>query len=267
MNTSEINSTIVDNLYISGCCIAASCAVNLVLSVPANGYVIYQILNGGMTALELFAFNLAVSENLFCLSSVLYAVSKFITTTPVVRAGKIALGFMFTGRPLFQCCICVERYLAVVHPVIFLKYKPLRYRLACCGAVWLLVLVVTLVCIFVTLSVYIYAVLVQNIILVCVMMFCCLSVLRALKRAGPGKGDREGTNMTKMKAFKIILLIQVTMLVSYVPLLTVSSLYLVLDVVVWHFSYSIIFLILLTTGLVQPLLHIHRAGKLSCIKA
>ncbi|XP_046731182.1 uncharacterized protein LOC124402280 isoform X4 [Silurus meridionalis] len=35
------------------------------------------------------------------------------------------------SRPLFQCCVCVERYVAVIHPVIFLKYKPLRYRITC----------------------------------------------------------------------------------------------------------------------------------------
>ncbi len=33
-----------------------------------------------------------------------------------------------------------ECYLAVVHPVIFLKYKPLRYRVICCTVAWIIVL-------------------------------------------------------------------------------------------------------------------------------
>ncbi len=50
---------------------------------------------------------------------------------------SLAMGLTITGRPLFQCLMCAERYLAVVHPVIFLKYKPLRYRVICSTAVWI----------------------------------------------------------------------------------------------------------------------------------
>jgi hypothetical protein len=32
----------------------------------------------------------------------------------------------------FQTFVCVERYLAVVHPVVYLKFKPLKYRVECC---------------------------------------------------------------------------------------------------------------------------------------
>jgi len=46
-------------------------------------------------------------------------------------------GLGITGRPLFQCLMCVERYLAVVHPVIFLKFKPLRYRVISSVIVWM----------------------------------------------------------------------------------------------------------------------------------
>jgi hypothetical protein len=42
-------------------------------------------------------------------------------------------------------------------------------------------------------SIYYNAFLVQDLILMFVMSFCCLSVLRALKRPGPGEGERAGT--------------------------------------------------------------------------
>ncbi len=45
-------------------------------------------------------------------------------------------GIALTCRPVFQCLISVERYLAVVHPVTFLKFKPLRYRVICSVIVW-----------------------------------------------------------------------------------------------------------------------------------
>ncbi len=44
--------------------------------------------------------------------------------------------------------MCVECYLAVVHPVTFLKYKPLRYRVICCTVVWIIGLGSCLSCTF-----------------------------------------------------------------------------------------------------------------------
>ncbi|XP_019123823.2 uncharacterized protein LOC109140709 isoform X2 [Larimichthys crocea] len=40
---------------------------------------------------------------------------------------QCVLQLMFISRPIFQSCICLERYLAVVHPTVFLRFKPLRY--------------------------------------------------------------------------------------------------------------------------------------------
>jgi hypothetical protein len=48
-------------------------------------------------------------------------------------------------------------------------------------------------------------------------LFCCLSVLRALKHPGPGEGGREGTNNIKMRAFRIMLVIMLSMMVNYLP--------------------------------------------------
>ncbi len=72
--------------------------------------------------------------------------SSFIAVTYFLQ------GLGITGRPLFHCLICVERYLAVVHPVIFLKYKPLRYRVICCTAAWLIIIGSCLCCTFILIS-------------------------------------------------------------------------------------------------------------------
>ncbi|CAL8363615.1 unnamed protein product [Gadus morhua 'NCC'] len=37
---------------------------------------------------------------------------------------------------IHQCAICVERYLAVVHPLTFIRFKPLRFRVVCSGVMW-----------------------------------------------------------------------------------------------------------------------------------
>ncbi len=83
-------------------------------------------------------------------------VSGALRSMRILRIGRIGsdftLGLGITGRPLFQSLMCVERYLAVVHPVTFLKYKPLRYRVICCTAVWIIVLGSCLCCLFTIVS-------------------------------------------------------------------------------------------------------------------
>ncbi len=50
-----------------------------------------------------------------------------------LKAYKLSLfliGLCWTFRPLLQIFMCVEHYLAVIHPVIFLRYKGIQYRIA-----------------------------------------------------------------------------------------------------------------------------------------
>jgi hypothetical protein len=161
----------------------------------------------------------------------------------------------------------VERYLAVIHPVVFLKYKPLRYRAGCCSVVWLMDLGSCCLCVFeFDLPSFVYTVFAQTIIYFSLMSFCCLSVLWALKRPGPGDGDREGTNSIKMKAFKIILIILVYAVVSQLPLALMTLTQSYIPVMDFYSGMAICFSIRVISGFVQPLLYLHRVGKLPCIR-
>src|SRR4029434_10207295 len=175
------------------------------------------------------------------------------------------LAFIVTGHPLFHTCICVERYLAVLHPVLFLKYKPLRYRLTCSGIIWLMVLMTCMVLVLVEGIIETFWSTLYLIMFV-LMLFCCLAVLRGLCKPGPGEGEREtkGANQVKMKAFRIILFVTVTQFmiiattsVSYFANQNVQGLYL-------HGTNTIIILMMTSASLVHPLLYLHSAGKLHC---
>ncbi len=78
--------------------------------------------------MEFFSQNISIPESILCLHSLIrllkytFEISSIMWSIPRV---------IMTGRPLFQCLISVERYLAAVHAVTFLKYKPLRYKVAC----------------------------------------------------------------------------------------------------------------------------------------
>ena len=108
--------------------------------------------------------------------------------------------------------------------------RALRYRLGCCVVVWLATMQISIGTLFVcTLKNNVFITLYTT--LLCTMFllnsFFCLSVLRALKRPGPGEGGREGgvSNQIKMRAFRTVMIIQATMVVSYVPVIVLNSLF------------------------------------------
>ncbi len=112
------------------------CVASVLFGFPTNSYVIWLIVTGkgnGLAA-EFFSLNLSISEMIYSLQSLFQLL--LYTFPDLSRAVNFFQGIATTGRPLFQCLICVERYLAVVHPVIFLKYKPLRYKVICSVIVW-----------------------------------------------------------------------------------------------------------------------------------
>ncbi|XP_056587664.1 somatostatin receptor type 5-like [Triplophysa dalaica] len=204
--------------------ICVSC-INFLFGLPTHIYIVWLIVKGTKSAIasEFLILNLSVCEIGNCLNSLL---SLFIYCTlfkSLEAFTDFLLVLSITGRPLFQCLICVERYLAVIHPVTFLKYKPLRYRVICSTAAWLNCLsfgLLYMVCLtfrdnFYKITFY----LVQFLVFLSIQSFCCLAVLRALNQSGPGERgrEREKENHMKRKAFYLILVTAVSMLFAYMP--------------------------------------------------
>ena len=100
-------------------------AFNLIVSLPTNGYVLWLIASksGSSISSEFFALNLVVSDILVCLFNVLSLLNSYFPHLALGGAMKVFSVFLGAGRPLFQTCICLECYLAVVHPVVFLRYR------------------------------------------------------------------------------------------------------------------------------------------------
>ena len=245
----------------------ASTSLNLILGLPTNGYVLWLIASrvGGIKASEIFSFSLAVNEILYCLFSCVLFLEEQLRKMHLQNVVSVSSVLIGMGRPLFQTCICLERYLAVVHPVVFLRYKPLRYRLACSALVCMVQTVYALAFFVIEDQILFNIYLTQYIFLVSLNLFCCLSVLRALKHSGPGEGERKGGSDIKMRAFKIILFILVTMMLAYFPWIAVFIAF----QRNWEGDFfrarSLCFSITVVTGFVQPLLYLHRTGRLPCI--
>ncbi|XP_050948620.1 C-C chemokine receptor type 8-like [Labeo rohita] len=245
-------------------------SLNVLFGLPINSYIIWLIIKatGSGVALEFFNLNLSISEIGVCLNS-LFSVFYYCTRFSHLRIlTDFLLGLFITGRALFQCLMCVERYLAVVHPVTFLKYKPLRYRVICCTAGWIIIFGSCLCCMFtadVNFQIYICLYSIQLLLFFLVQLFCLVAVLRALKQTGPGERarEREEENHMKRRAFHLILITTVTMAIIYIPLIISGfSFVLMQKFMAKMFSFGLVCYVL--AGFVQPVLYLHRAGKFSC---
>ncbi|XP_051734825.1 C-C chemokine receptor type 8-like [Ctenopharyngodon idella] len=244
-------------------------SINLFFSLPAHSYIIWLIITGTLSgvASEFFILNLSVCELGICLNGLVFILSRWISSLDILD--MFLIGLTTTGRPLFQCLMCVERYLAVVHPVTFLKYKPLRYRVICCTAIWIISLGSCLVCMYnlasKNVNAYAWFLTMQLTLVISIQLFCLVAVLRALKQSGPGeRRRREEENHMKRRAFHLILITTVTMIILYFPfIITGISIILTADnsPTIWFTSLTCFIL----AGFVQPALYLHRTGKLSCL--
>ena len=176
--------------------------------------------------------------------------------------------FIWFGEMFFHNLTCVERYLAAVHPIIYLglrRGRGVRIRNICIGCVWLLSFGGTSIFTFEYISLaVIFCLLIFSLI---VSVFCSLSVLCVLVRPGPGEqaADRERVDQSKMRAFYTIVAILGMFLWRFVWCLIwlalnvskESSACVAIAVGIWFY---------LPSSLVLPLLFLQRAGTLACCK-
>lgn len=142
------------------------------------------------------------------------------------------------------------------------RFKPLKYRLPQCALAWC---VFFLIFFLMRMSPTRNNVLIWFVPTLCMLLFCKFSVLYSLRQPGPGERDerRKGDKM-KRKAFNLIFVHLVCFLVNYVPVMVAHRLTRQI-----HISSIVLDLAVglgMMCGHVQPLLYLHRAGKLSCIR-
>lgn len=186
------------------------------LGLPANALVIRHLLGkpGICSTSETFTLNLAIFDLLFCLIICIeYAV--FFSHPSLASAEFLSWGLNQFGGPLLLCCLCLDTYLAVCHPLAFLRLKAPKFRLTLCFAVC----VATIgFCLSMKISrkqkwTVITALLVVAMVITSA---CNILVLRSLRQSGPG---RREVHPVKKRAFKIVLTVFMLINVHYMPTL------------------------------------------------
>lgn len=138
MSTKQLNDSLLDGSHYTRCAftlhddadtghIMSILLLNyFVVSLPANVWVVWLICRGTreVFASEICLLSLAVCEILYCVvvPAQLYCMFNFEHVSDgLAILLTVQWPLLWVGRPIFQSCICVERYIAVVHPLIFIR--------------------------------------------------------------------------------------------------------------------------------------------------
>ena len=272
MNTSLTNSTTsdLDSRIMTAVivCIITIEVINFSVGLPLNCYIIRLLLSkaGGVDVSAVFVLNHSVAEIAYALVAPLYIVCIVSLDLCVGPLLGLWLGTCLTARYLFQCWVCIERYMAVIYPVTFLRFKPLRYRVGCSVVAWMwaLALGVTSMCMFPSLPYSAFGALYLLIFLMD--SFCCVMILKGLLRPGPGDGEDREMNAAKQKAFKVVCMNLGTFLIQIIPVVLTFGLEDALPPDHFQLAVAIAMTINIAAGFIHPVFVLHKAGKLTFIK-
>ncbi len=216
---------------------------------------------------DIFTFHMVVVELIGFLSLGLLCVNVLTNEQSFLSVGTYSLAVLTTGQTLFHLLTCVDRYLAVVHPITYMRLRQrggVRIRNISIVCVWLLCFGL------IGPSALWNFFFILNVLLVSsssiVISFSCLSILCVLNRPGPGEGGRnmERVDKSKLRAFHTVTAIMGTLLLKFLVLLIT---YVLLVSSVLSDSGKCLLgaienWLSLPSSLVLPLLFLHRAGKL-----
>ncbi|XP_066520168.1 G-protein coupled receptor 35-like [Hoplias malabaricus] len=238
--------------------------LNLAVGFPTNLLVMWQIAtrkSEGCTS-DMFIFNLAVLDAAFCLMTPVDMVNRlYLNNYGIWYIQRFAYGVKDVA-PLFLTCICLDRYIAVVHPIVFTSIRDNRIRAVVSVVVWGLVLAYALTkCILGVMSVNeVFSGLILSAF--CLMVFCNLSIIWVLRKSVAGK---ELMNPVKKKAFKMVIIVLAIIVSNYLPpvaLMPFASTYSFVDLSC-KISISV-FSIMDLSCTIEPLLYISKMEKRAC---
>ncbi|KAM6975919.1 proteinase-activated receptor 3 [Tautogolabrus adspersus] len=190
--------------------------INMFMGIPANLMVLWLIHKnkGDSSTSDIFILHLAILDVFFCLIPPLELANiVFLTTSSTWYVLRFFYGIK-DSSPLFLSCICLDRYMAVVHPITFTELKDRQHRAVLALVVWLITLA------------YAAAKCVGNIVnfekvftgmilaAFVFMVFCNIAILWVLRQSGPG---RDEMHPVKKRAFKMVLIILAIIVFNYFP--------------------------------------------------
>ncbi|XP_036425343.1 proteinase-activated receptor 3-like [Colossoma macropomum] len=233
-----------------------------IVGFPTNIYVLWTLFRKPSlcSTSDIFTINLALLDALCCLLQPIEVIDAIYSSLNEVVLRSVLLN-QFAG-PLFQTCTCVDCYIGVIHPIVFLKFKMPKFRLSLCAFIW-----TAMVC----LSLCIYYMGDDTRGLECmagcligelgIMLFCNVQVLRVLKQRGPGSRQ---IHPAKLRAIQTVLTLLIMVMIHYITS-TVNFLMISYKQVPRISLFTIIsFMIACISSCNHPFFYLLRARKIYC---
>nr|XP_046234614.1 uracil nucleotide/cysteinyl leukotriene receptor-like [Scatophagus argus] len=184
------------------------------LGLPTNALVIRLLLGkpGICSTSEIFTLNLALFDMLFCVM-VLTEYIRFLCNTTAEAANFMAWGLNQAGGPMLLCMLNLDSYIAVCHPLVFLRLKNPKLRVSLCLVVS--ALTVACCCLVKVSSVFKWNVILALLSTAIVIISTCnILILKSLSKSGP---SRKEVHPVKKRAFKLVLTTFVMVNFHYLP--------------------------------------------------
>lgn len=240
----------------------------VLVGLPVITKLLWITITSKKTRMDILNLNLAIFHNIQYFVCILDMICLcfFLDKRPTVV--MFLFGYVQIGGPMNLSFICIERYVAVIHPTAYPLLKKYRCREVCAVAVWLVAVPTALTKVLIHDSA---STVVRNVIdiascgimgvMVAVMIWCNVTVLRALKQSGPG---RDKMHTVKKRACKTIGVISIIALSCYIPVIVMmrvqsfqitGSLYKCKIIPVSVFLFSV-------ASVVHPVFYLSTQGKL-----
>ncbi|XP_070780101.1 G-protein coupled receptor 183-like [Enoplosus armatus] len=279
--TADINSTVKPFSVFDGCDhqvegilfdLTLQC-INVVVGIPANLLVIAILIHNRKepSTSDIFLGCLAVMDTYFSSMTPISFLNLYHwQSKDVWSALKFSYGVKDTSGPLFLSCICLDRFVAVLFPVMFLQLKHIKYRLSLSVLVFCLTFAYSAAKVVGGLPNFEKVFTGEILATFTWMVVCNACILWVLKKSrGAGKDEMHPM---KKKAFKMVLSILCIIVFNYLPPVALFPFedYYSPDVFRCYVQ-PVGFAFLNIGSTIQPLVYLSRLGKVpflsdTCIK-
>lgn len=219
---------------------------------------------------DILNVNSAVFHNFQYLISVVHVIVLF--ALPPVHKDLLTFMFVYAqlGGPANLAFICMQRYVAVVHPTLYPLLNKYRIREACAVTVWLLSLPLAFASVFagdtfpsgtegIIKSFPFYV----TVFMVGMTVRGTIRIMKTLKKSSPGN---DKLHPAKKRAFKTIRATSIITLCFYVPVTVFERFLFLGECVNGCLITPVCILLLSAASVVHPLFYLSTQGKLPCLK-